>query len=94
MGQAVAQQCEQMLRGGANDLGGTLWRRPSAGWRADDGSTKTIADIEALAAAAGLRPRVGPDDSTARLSAERAEAARRFDMEVHRVVPLSVGFVR
>ncbi|MFE5139373.1 bifunctional FO biosynthesis protein CofGH [Streptomyces fagopyri] len=87
-------QCEQMLRGGANDLGGTLMEETISRMAGStNGSMKTIADIEALAAAAG-RPARQRSTTYGQVSAERAEAARRFDKEVHRVVPLSVGFVR
>ncbi|MEU9386839.1 bifunctional FO biosynthesis protein CofGH [Streptomyces sp. NPDC048279] len=88
------EQCVQMLRGGANDLGGTLMEETISRMAGStNGSMKTIADIEALAAAAG-RPARQRSTTYGQVSAERAEAARRFDTEVHRVVPLSVGFVR
>ena len=88
------EQCEQMLRGGANDLGGTLMEETISRMAGStNGSMKTIADIEALAATAG-RPARQRSTTYGQVSAERAEAARRFDTEVHRVVPLSVGFVR
>ncbi|MEU8795374.1 bifunctional FO biosynthesis protein CofGH [Streptomyces sp. NPDC048643] len=87
-------QCEEVLRGGANDLGGTLMEETISRMAGStNGSMKTIAGIKELAAAAG-RPTRQRSTTYGDVTPERAQAACRFDTEVHRVVPLSVGFVR
>jgi FO synthase len=88
------EQCEEMLRGGANDLGGTLMEETISRMAGStNGSMKTIAGIKDLAAAAG-RPTRQRTTTYGEVTPERARAALKFDTEVHRVVPLSVGFVR
>ncbi|OQQ19776.1 7,8-didemethyl-8-hydroxy-5-deazariboflavin synthase [Streptomyces sp. M41(2017)] len=88
------EQCEEMLRGGANDLGGTLMEETISRMAGStNGSMKTVAGIKELAAAAG-RPTRQRTTTYGFVTPERAQAAGRFDAEVHRVVPLSVGFVR
>lgn len=88
------EQCEEMLRGGANDLGGTLMEETISRMAGStNGSMKTVAGIKELAAAAG-RPTRQRTTTYGFITPERAQAASRFDTEVHRVVPLSVGFVR
>ncbi|MET7745060.1 bifunctional FO biosynthesis protein CofGH [Streptomyces sp. NPDC005385] len=88
------EQCVEMLRGGANDLGGTLMEETISRMAGStNGSMKTIAGIKELAATAG-RPTRQRSTTYGDVTPERAEAAGRFDTQVHRVVPLSVGFVR
>ncbi|MBY8876214.1 bifunctional FO biosynthesis protein CofGH [Actinacidiphila acidipaludis] len=88
------EQCVELLRGGANDLGGTLMEETISRMAGSaNGSMKTIAGITELAAAAG-RPARQRTTTYDQVSPEQARAAQRFDTEVHRVVPLSVGFVR
>ncbi|MCX5285602.1 MULTISPECIES: bifunctional FO biosynthesis protein CofGH [unclassified Streptomyces] len=88
------EQCEEVLRGGANDLGGTLMEETISRMAGStNGSMKTVAGIKELAAAAG-RPTRQRTTTYGFVTPERAQAAGRFDTEVHRVVPLSVGFVR
>jgi FO synthase len=88
------ESCVELLRGGANDLGGTLMEETISRMAGSvNGSMKTVAGITELAAAAG-RPARQRTTTYGEVSPERARAALRFDTEVHRVVPLSVGFVR
>jgi FO synthase len=88
------EQCEEMLRGGANDLGGTLMEETISRMAGStNGSMKTIGGIKDLAAAAG-RPTRQRTTTYGEVTPERARAALGFDTEVRRVVPLSVGFVR
>jgi FO synthase len=88
------ERCEEMLRGGANDLGGTLMEETISRMAgSSNGSMKTIAGIEELAAAAG-RPTRQRTTTYGEVTAERARAALGFDTAVRRVVPLGVGFVR
>lgn len=88
------ESCVDMLRGGANDLGGTLMEETISRMAGStNGSMRTIAGIKELATAAGrtTRQRTTTYDD---VTAERARAALGFDTEVHRALPLSVGFLR
>lgn len=88
------ESCVDMLRGGASDLGGTLMEETISRMAGStNGSMWTIAGIKDLATAAGrtTRQRTTTYDD---VTAERARAALGFDTEVHRALPLSVGFLR
>ncbi|MGX7828557.1 bifunctional FO biosynthesis protein CofGH [Actinokineospora sp. 24-640] len=68
-----------VLRGGVNDLGGTLMEETISRMAgSDNGSYKTIADLEALATAAG-RPARQRTTTYGQVSAERRETARDHD---------------
>ena len=69
----------RVLRGGVNDLGGTLMEETISRMAgSENGSFKTISSLEAIAAAAG-RPAVQRTTEYGRPSAERVQAARRTD---------------
>jgi FO synthase len=68
-----------VLRGGVNDLGGTLMEETISRMAgSDNGSYKTIADLEGLAAAAG-RPARQRTTTYGEVPAERLETARAHD---------------
>ena len=68
-----------MLRGGANDLGGTLMEETISRMAGSEhGSRKTIADLEAMAAAAGRPPGSAPP-TYGQVSEERRAAALRAE---------------
>ncbi len=68
-----------MLRGGANDLGGTLMEETISRMAGSDfGSYKTVADIEGITAPLG-RPAVQRTTTYGAVDAERRGAARSFN---------------
>ena len=68
-----------MLRGGANDLGGTLMEETISRMAGSEfGSYKTVADLEAITGALG-RPVVQRTTTYAMVDEERRTAARSFD---------------
>ncbi len=68
-----------MLRGGANDLGGTLMEETISRMAGSEfGSYKTVADIEEITVAIG-RPVVQRTTTYGQVDAERHEAARAFN---------------
>ncbi|MFI6587342.1 bifunctional FO biosynthesis protein CofGH [Embleya sp. NPDC050493] len=75
-----------MLQGGANDMGGTLMEETISRMAgADNGSKKSIAELEAMAASLGRRARQRTT-TYGEVSAERQEVARRHDAEVERIM--------
>jgi FO synthase len=71
-----------MLRGGANDLGGTLMEETISRMAGSgNGSLKTIAELEAMAAAIGRPARQRTTDygvpSPERIATARSEQGRR-----------------
>jgi FO synthase len=71
--------CAEVLRGGVNDLGGTLMEETISRMAgADNGSYKAISSLEQIAAKAG-RPARQRTTTYGQVSAERLEAARRTD---------------
>jgi FO synthase len=73
---------QAVLRGGANDLGGTLMEETISRMAgSENGSLKTIAELEAMAAAIGRPARQRTTDygtpSAERLATARSEAGRR-----------------
>ncbi|WP_019929611.1 bifunctional FO biosynthesis protein CofGH [Nocardia sp. BMG111209] len=84
-------ECVELLRGGVNDLGGTLMEETISRMAGStNGSMKTVADITAMGAAAG-RPVRQRTTTYGEIDAERAAAARQFDDRVRSVLPLVVG---
>ncbi|MDN3359371.1 bifunctional FO biosynthesis protein CofGH [Actinomadura sp. DC4] len=87
-------ECVELLAAGVNDLGGTLMEETISRMAgSSNGSMKTIAEIHAMASAAG-RPARQRDTAYGEVSAERALAAESFDESAPRAVPVSVGFLR
>jgi len=81
--------CTEVLKGGVNDLGGTLMEETISRMAgSDNGSFKTISSLEEIAARAG-RPAVQRTTSYGRPTAERIEAARKTDGVGH-FLPLAV----
>jgi FO synthase len=81
--------CRDVLRGGANDLGGTLMEETisrMAGSRF--GSLKTVAQMRDIAALAG-RPARQRTTTYGRVTAERAVAAEGFDAFTRTLIPLA-----
>lgn len=75
-----------MLQGGANDMGGTLMEETISRMAgADNGSRKSIAELEAMAATLGRRARQRTT-TYGEVSAERQEVARRHDDEVEKIM--------
>lgn len=75
-----------MLQGGANDMGGTLMEETISRMAgADNGSRKSIAELEAMAASLGRRARQRTT-TYGEVSAERQEVARRHDDEVEKIM--------
>ena len=71
--------CTRVLRGGVNDLGGTLMEETISRMAgSENGSFKTISSLEAIAAAAG-RPARQRTTTYGEVPPERIEAARRTD---------------
>jgi FO synthase len=73
---------QAVLRGGANDLGGTLMEETISRMAgSENGSLKTIAELEAMAAAIGRPARQRTTEygtpSAERLATARSEAGRR-----------------
>jgi FO synthase len=69
---------QTMLRGGADDLGGTLMEETISRMAgADNGSEKTIAELEAMVGGIGRAPRQRTTEY-GEPTAERLETARRF----------------
>jgi len=69
--------CRDVLAGGVNDLGGTLMEETISRMAGSEhGSRKTVAELEAIAAAAG-RPSRQRTTSYAVVDPERHDAARR-----------------
>lgn len=88
-----SDECVELLRGGVNDLGGTLMEETISRMAGStNGSMKTIADITHMAGAAG-RPARQRTTTYEDVDAERSAAAQRFDDQVRTVLPLSVGMV-
>ncbi|MFC9362123.1 bifunctional FO biosynthesis protein CofGH [Rhodococcus sp. NPDC057014] len=84
-------ECVELLRGGVNDLGGTLMEETISRMAGStNGSMKTIADITNMAAAAG-RPARQRTTTYEAVDAERTAAAERFDDRARSVLPLAVG---
>jgi FO synthase len=80
-------QCVHMLRGGVNDLGGTLMEETISRMAGSEhGSFKTMSALEGLAERAG-RPARQRTTTYGRVAEERIEAARRTD-GVGRFLPL------
>jgi FO synthase len=74
-----ADLCTQVLRGGVNDLGGTLMEETISRMAgSENGSFKTMSALEAIAERAG-RPARQRTTTYGRVTEERAEAARRTD---------------
>ncbi|HEV7728144.1 MAG TPA: 7,8-didemethyl-8-hydroxy-5-deazariboflavin synthase, partial [Modestobacter sp.] len=74
--------CHQVLAGGANDLGGTLMEETISRMAgSQNGSLKTIAELEAMAAAIGRPARQRTTEyatpSAERLATARSDAGRR-----------------
>ena len=81
--------CTEVLKGGVNDLGGTLMEETISRMAgSDNGSFKTISSLEEIAARAG-RPAVQRTTTYGRPTAERIEAARKTDGVGH-FLPLTV----
>ena len=81
--------CTEVLKGGVNDLGGTLMEETISRMAgSDNGSFKTISSLEEIAARAG-RPAVQRTTTYGRPTPERIEAARRTDGVGH-FLPLTV----
>src|ERR687895_1796667 len=79
--------CVRMLRGGVNDLGGTLMEETISRMAGSEhGSYKTMSSLEGLAERAG-RPARQRTTTYGRVTEERIEAARRTD-GVGRFLPL------
>jgi len=81
--------CRDVLRGGANDLGGTLMEETisrMAGSRF--GSLKTVAQMRDIAALAG-RPAKQRTTTYGDVGAERAAAAEGFDAFTRTLIPLA-----
>ncbi|MEU8135679.1 bifunctional FO biosynthesis protein CofGH [Streptodolium elevatio] len=75
-----------MLQGGANDMGGTLMEETISRMAgADNGSRKSIAELEAMAASLGRRARQRTT-TYGEVGAERQEVARRHDDEVEKIM--------
>ncbi|WP_436787698.1 bifunctional FO biosynthesis protein CofGH [Yinghuangia sp. YIM S10712] len=75
-----------MLQGGANDMGGTLMEETISRMAgADNGSRKSIAELEAMAASLGRRARQRTT-TYGEVPAERREIARRHDEEVQKIM--------
>ena len=75
-----------MLEGGANDMGGTLMEETISRMAgADNGSKKSIAELEAMAASLGRRARQRTT-TYGEVNAERQETARRHDDEVEKIM--------
>ncbi|HSA51471.1 MAG TPA: bifunctional FO biosynthesis protein CofGH [Yinghuangia sp.] len=75
-----------MLQGGANDMGGTLMEETISRMAgADNGSRKSIAELEAMAASLGRRARQRTT-TYGEVPAERREIARRHDEEVEKIM--------
>ncbi|WP_425528075.1 bifunctional FO biosynthesis protein CofGH [Yinghuangia seranimata] len=75
-----------MLQGGANDMGGTLMEETISRMAgADNGSRKSIAELESMAASLGRRARQRTT-TYGEVSAERQEVARRHDAEVEKIM--------
>jgi FO synthase len=80
--------CVRMLRGGVNDLGGTLMEETISRMAGSEhGSFKTMSALEGLAERAG-RPARQRTTTYGRVTEERIEAARRTD-GVGRFLPLA-----
>jgi len=71
--------CARVLRGGVNDLGGTLMEETISRMAgSENGSFKTISSLEAIAAKAG-RPARQRTTLYGEVPEERIQAARRTD---------------
>jgi FO synthase len=83
------QGCAEVLRGGVNDLGGTLMEETISRMAGSSfGSLRSVDDLHRIAALAG-RPAVQRTTTYDAVSEERAEAARGFDAHVRRLLPLA-----
>jgi FO synthase len=79
-----------MLTGGANDVGGTLMEETISRMAgAQNGSLKTVEQLRSLASSIG-RPARQRSTTYGEVSAERLEAANRFDDAFRRQLPLAV----
>lgn len=83
--------CRDVLRGGANDLGGTLMEETISRMAGSSfGSLKSIAELHHIAALAN-RPAAQRTTTYAQVSAERAAAAEGFDDYTRRLIPLTAA---
>jgi FO synthase len=81
--------CRDVLRGGVNDLGGTLMEETISRMAGSKfGSLKTVAQLRDIAALAG-RPAVQRTTTYSPVSPERAVAAEGFDSFTHALIPLA-----
>jgi len=80
--------CRDVLRGGVNDLGGTLMEETISRMAGSTfGSLKTVAEMQDIAALAG-RPVWQRTTTYEPVSPERARVARGFDRLTHELLPL------
>jgi FO synthase len=81
--------CRDVLRGGANDIGGTLMEETISRMAGSTfGSLKTVAEMHQIAASAG-RPARQRTTTYSPVSRERATAALDFDVLSRRLLPLA-----
>jgi FO synthase len=81
--------CADVLRGGANDIGGTLMEETISRMAGSTfGSLKTVAQMDDIAALAGRSARQRTT-TYQQVSEERAEAARGFDLASRTLLPLA-----
>jgi FO synthase len=81
--------CRDVLRGGVNDLGGTLMEETISRMAGSKfGSLKTVAQLRDIAALAG-RPAVQRTTTYSPVSPERAVAAEGVDSFTHALIPLA-----
>ncbi|MGY3336922.1 FO synthase [Streptomyces filamentosus] len=86
-----AEGAAEMLRSGANDLGGTLMEETISRMAGSSyGSYRSIRDLEAIAEAAG-RPSHPRTTLYGRVPAERQEAARASDGHLPELLPVVEG---
>jgi FO synthase len=84
-----ADGCRSVLRGGANDLGGTLMEETISRMAGSTfGSLKTVAEMHEIAALAG-RPGRQRTTTYGPVSAERATAALGFDTVARQLLPMA-----
>jgi FO synthase len=81
--------CADVLRGGANDIGGTLMEETISRMAGSTfGSLKAVAQLNGVAALAG-RPGRQRTTTYQHVSQERADAARDFDVTSRALLPLA-----
>jgi FO synthase len=84
-----ADGCSSVLRGGANDLGGTLMEETISRMAGSTfGSLKTVSEMHEIAALAG-RPGRQRTTTYGAVPAERATAALGFDGVARRLLPMA-----